>query len=63
VRAVDFSPEKKNFMGVGYQAVKGKQKVFDFTTPLEEVFVSAGLRSADQINMLEGEGANQGSQE
>jgi hypothetical protein len=43
--------------------MKGKQKLIDFATPLEEVFVSAGLRSADQINMLEGEEASQGSRE
>jgi hypothetical protein len=57
--------EQKNFAGVGYQPsrMKGKQKLIDFATPLEEVFVSAGLRSADQINMLEGEEASQGSRE
>jgi hypothetical protein len=54
-------PEKKDFLGVGYQPSKGKQKIFDFNTPLEEIFVSTGLRSADQINMLEDEGASQGS--
>jgi hypothetical protein len=54
--------EKKDFLGVGYQPSKGKQKIFDYTTPLEEVFVSAGLRSAEQINMLENEEkASQGS--
>ncbi|KAK2428440.1 hypothetical protein QL285_026962 [Trifolium repens] len=54
--------EKKDLLGVGYQPSKGKQKIFDFNTPLEEVFVSAGLRSAEQINMLENEGkASQGT--
>jgi hypothetical protein len=56
-----FSPEKKDFLGVGYQPSKGKQKIHDFTTPLEDVFESAGFRSGDQINMLEDEEASQGS--
>jgi hypothetical protein len=56
-----FPPEKKDFLGVGYQPSKGKQKIHDFTTPLEDVFESAGFRSGDQINMLEDEEASQGS--
>ncbi|KAK2417462.1 hypothetical protein QL285_039759 [Trifolium repens] len=56
-----YPQEKKDLLGVGYQPSKGKQKLVDFNTPLEEVFVSAGFRSAEQINMLEDEGASQGS--
>jgi hypothetical protein len=56
-----FPHEKKDFLGVGYQPAKGKQKFVDFNTPLEEVFVSAGLKSAEQINMLEDQGTSQGS--
>jgi hypothetical protein len=56
-----FPHEKKDFLGVGYQPSKGKQKIHDYTAPLEDVFESAGFRSGDQINMLENEEASQGS--
>jgi hypothetical protein len=56
-----FPHEKKDFLGVGYQPSKGKQKIHDYTAPLEDVFESAGFRSGDQINMLENKEAGQGS--
>jgi hypothetical protein len=55
-----FPPEKKDFLGVGYQSTKGKQKIHGITSPLEDVFESAGCRSAEQINMVEDEKASQG---
>jgi hypothetical protein len=54
-------PEKKDLLGVGYQPTKRKQKVHRVTSPLEDIFESAGFRSAEQISMLGNEEANQGS--
>jgi hypothetical protein len=55
-------PEKKDHHGIGYQPIKGKQKLHGATTPLEDVFESVGYSSAEQINMMGDDEASQGSQ-
>jgi hypothetical protein len=59
-------PEKNDRFGLGYQPSKGittKKKDQGAITTLQDIFESAGFRSADQIAMIEDEEVSQGNRD